>query len=108
MIVSVLVFPFSVFFGWLLMLLAAIVYLPFALPRIFRQLRKPSSVPAMSVEEQQRRMRRLGWAFVLTAMPLALFAGLFAGAPLTYLLAGLVYGLGVRGSPAMYEVEFHA
>ena len=108
LIVSVLAFPFSVFFGWLLMLLAAIVYLPFTLPRILRRLRNPSSRPVIPPAEQRRRMRRLGWAFVLTAAPFALFAGLFAGAPLIYLLAGIAYGLGLRGSPAMYEVELEA
>ena len=106
LVLSVLAFPMAAFLGWLLMLAMAMVVAPFMLPKRIRHWRNPSSTPKVSPDEKMRKFKRMGWCFVLTSVPMAFVAGLFAGAPLLSLGAGLIYGLLLRGSRAMYEVEW--
>lgn len=106
MVVSVLAFPMAAFLGWLLMLAIAMVVAPFMLPKLIRHWRNPASAPKVSPDEQFRKFKRIGWCFVLTSAPMAFVAGLFAGAPFVYLIGGLIYGLLLRRSRSMYEVEW--
>lgn len=106
LVVSVLAFPMAALFGWLLMLAVAVLVAPFMLPKRIRHWRKLSSTLKVSPRQKQRNFKRTGWRFELASVPMAFVAGLFAGAPFLYLVTGLVYGLLLRASRSMYEVEW--
>lgn len=103
LLLSMLLFPATVLLGWMLMFPLAVLLLPFMIPRFIRWLRDPQPAPK-SEERQPREATAAGWLFVVAALPTSLVAGLVAGAPVTYLLAGLLYGYGLRHSAALQDV----
>lgn len=106
MIASALLFPATIVLGWMLMFPLALLALPFAIPRFLRWLREPRPPQRLSEEVPQApRATAVGWVFVAAAVPTSLAAGLIAGAPLSYLLAGLAYGYLLRRSAVLQDVS---
>ena len=106
LVASALLVPGTIVLGWMLMFPLALLMLPFLIPRFIRWLREPMATPATPREATApRRATAAGWVFVLAAIPTSLAAGLIAGAPFTYLLAGLLYGLAARHSAALQDVR---
>lgn len=104
---SALLFPATVLLGWAMMFPLALVMLPFMIPRFIRWLRDP--LPTGKSPDDPpvpRRATAVGWVFVAASIPTSLTAGLIAGAPFWYLLAGLLYGYGLRHSAALQDVSF--
>ena len=104
LLLSMLLFPATVLLGWMLMFPLAVLLLPFMIPRFIRWLRDPLPPPPEVEERSPREATAAGWLFVVAALPTSLVAGLVAGAPFTYLLAGLLYGYGLRHSAALQNV----
>lgn len=111
--VSTLMIPASIWVGWGLIFLAAVVALPFLLPGVIRDVSRAAAGdepdPAQAAEihaRLERRRLRIGWAFVLACVPICFIAGLVSGAPFTYLAVGLAFGLGMRRSRALQDVEW--
>lgn len=103
LLLSVLLFPATVLLGWMLMFPLAVL-LPFMIPRFLRWLRDPLPPAEKAAEVAPPEATAAGWLFVAAALPTSLLAGLVAGAPFTYLLAGLLYGYGLRHSAALQDV----
>ena len=113
LVASTLMIPLGIWVGWGLIMLAAVVALPFLLPGVIRQIGQAKSAadidPAEEAARQaqlERRRARIGWAFVLSCVPICFVAGLISGAPFTYLGVGLLAGWGMRRSCALQDVEF--
>lgn len=103
-VAGALLFPATLVLGWMLMFPLALLMLPFAIPRFIRWLRDP--LPAVKPPREHRpQATAAGWIFVLAAVPTSLTAGVIAGAPFWYLLAGLLYGYGLRHSAAVQDVR---
>jgi len=107
MVSSALLFPATILLGWMMMFPLALLMLPFLIPRFIRWLREPQPPPQPQAEPAgPRRATAAGWVFVAAAVPTSLIAGLIAGAPLSFLLAGLLYGIGLRYSAPLQDVSF--
>lgn len=104
LLLSALLFPTTVLLGWMLMFPLAVLMLPFMIPRFLRWLREPLPPAPKTPEPSPPEATAAGWVFVAAALPTSLVAGLVAGAPFTYLLAGLLYGYGLRHSAALQDV----
>lgn len=104
LLLSMLLFPATVLLGWMLMFPLAVLLLPFMIPRFIRWLRNPLPPAPKTAEVGPPEATAAGWVFVAAALPTSLLAGLVAGAPVTYLLAGLLYGYGLRHSAALQDV----
>ncbi|HYE85378.1 MAG TPA: hypothetical protein VEA16_03410 [Vicinamibacterales bacterium] len=107
-VASMLLLPGTVVLGWVLMFPVALLALPLLIPRLIRWLRNPlpRPDPTATPRVRVRRASAIGWVFVAAALPTSLVAGFIAGAPLTYLLAGLAYGYLLRHSAALQDVQF--
>jgi len=103
LIASALMFPATIVLGWMLMFPLALLLLPFMIPRFIRWLREPLPKEAPPAA-RRREASAAGWLFVLAAVPTSLVAGIIAGAPCWYLLAGLLYGYGLRHSASVQDV----
>ena len=107
LVASLLLLPATIVLGWMLMFPLALLMLPLLIPRFIRWLREPlpRSRPDAPPRARRSRATAVGWVFVAAAVPTSLAAGLIAGAPFTYLCAGLAFGYLLRHSAALQDVH---